>query len=114
MKKFCQAWKNRKKIIEGIKNFLFPNSYIERIAEERMTICESNVCGFFDKDGTSDKVYVKGSAGCMACGCKLSWKCRSLSSSCGLDGTGQVPLWTAVMNEKEEHEFRTKSKIKNE
>lgn len=107
-------WKNRDKIISGIWNTWFPNSYVENIAKERAKICESDICNMYDKDGSGEECYVQGSACCMSCGCKLSWKQRSLSSSCGLEGTGREPLWKAVMSEDEELKFRAKTGIKNE
>lgn len=114
MKKLWKVWKNKNKIIEGVWNSWFPNQFVEKIAAERKAICESNVCGYFDKDGTSEEVYVKGSSGCKACGCNTKWSTNSLSKVCGLVDIGKNPLWGAVMTEQEESLFRQKTKLKNE
>lgn len=104
------AWKNRKKIWEGFWASVFPNEYIEFVAAERLKICRSNVCGFHDPLGISEAAYVKNFEACGKCGCKMSFKVRSLSSACPLD----KPFWTAKLTEQEEDNFRNKVGINNE
>jgi hypothetical protein len=89
-------WKNRTQILEGIKNSVFKNEEIELIAKQRMEICES--CELIDKEG-SKCILVGTQPCCGACGCKLSFKTRSLSSECAHpDG----PRWKAVLSQEEE------------
>ena len=114
MQKLSKAWKNRKKIWEGMWNSWFPNSYVEGIAKERLQICRSNICGFHDKDGISEAAYVKGAESCSSCGCKLSFAVRSLSKECGIVEKGLPPLWESKMSQEEEDSFREKTGIKNE
>lgn len=95
-----KIWRNKGKIFEGIKNNLFKNEHIEAVALERLEICLK--CPYFDLKGESEKAVVKGEPACAACGCKLLWKIRSLSSNCGLEELKQEPKWTAVMNDAEE------------
>lgn len=113
LSKIKYVWKNRKKIWEGIWNSWFPNLYVEKIAKERSKICQSNVCGVYDKYGTFEATFIKNSSACGGCGCSERYKTRSLSSWCYLKDIGKEPLWDAVMTEKEEDEFRQKTGIEN-
>jgi hypothetical protein len=88
-----KIWKDKGKIFEGIKNSVFKKEHIEEIASMRMEICES--CPHMDTEGS--KCYIAGTQPCCGeCGCKLSFKTRSLSSSCPKSN------WTAVTTEEEE------------
>ena len=58
-------------IIEGWKNYTFPNPHIEAIAKERITICCE--CDKLRKNNT-----------CMLCGCYMPAKVRSSKSHCRL------------------------------
>ena len=85
-----KIWKNKWKILEGLKNRIFKKAYIEKIYRERLSICA--VCPFIDVDG--DDCYVPGTAPCCnKCGCELATKLRSLSSGCGDE---ENPRWHAV------------------
>ena len=96
IKKIKTIFKNKSKIIEGVKNSLFKKAEIEAIALERMEICMR--CPLIDHEGT--KCMIPGTAPCCsACGCKLSYKTRSLSSQCE-DPAG--PQWKAEMTSEEE------------
>lgn len=100
--------------MEGIWNSWFPNRYVERIADKRKTICESNVCGYYDPKGENEKCYVPGKPCCSGCGCNANWKQHSLSSYCYLQDIGKLSLWDTEMTEEEENKFRTKTGITNE
>lgn len=89
------VWKNRKQILEGLKNSVFEKEDVEVIAEERLKICRSNECGFHDPNGTSDKVVVKGKESCGNCGCNLHLKTRCLSCACPIN------KWEALLSEEE-------------
>ena len=89
----ADAWKNRKQILEGIKNKVFKKEHVESEAKLRWQICIK--CGSLDVSG--DKCMVPGTQPCCGeCGCSLGFKLRSLSSACPLD------KWGAVMSEDEE------------
>ena len=45
-----EVWKNKGKILEGIKNKIF-KEHVEKIAQDRLTICES--CPLFDIKGVN-------------------------------------------------------------
>ena len=91
--KIKKIFQNLGKIFEGVKNNLFKKTEIEAIAFERMSICLT--CPLIDHGGST--CMVPGTAPCCsACGCKLSFKTRSLSSQCE-DPDG--PKWKAVMTE---------------
>ena len=88
-----KVWKNKGKILEGIKNRIFKQEHIEEIFEERLAICKE--CIHYDTEGT--KCYMTGTQPCCGeCGCSLALKLRALSSECGL------AKWDAVLNEEEE------------
>lgn len=88
-----QIWKNKEQIIEGFKNNIFKKEHIEEIASKRLEICRSNECKAYDKNGTSEKVYMNGHESCADCGCVLSTKVRCLSCKCPLN------FWKAITDE---------------
>ncbi len=114
MKKLLTIWKNKWKIVEGIRYTWFPNKYVEAIAQKRVAICKTNQCGHYEEKGVSDICVKKGSGCCNLCGCNDFYKGRSLSSACSLKEQGKYPLWDVEMTEEEEKKFREKTGIKNE
>jgi RNA polymerase-binding transcription factor DksA len=96
MQKIFEAWKNRKQIMEGLKNSLIRKSYIEAIASDRYKICKE--CD--KKDDTGKECAVPGTQPCCSlCGCTLSLKTRSLSSEC------PAGKWKALITEEDEDEL---------
>ena len=98
-----QIWKNKDKILEGIKNKYLKKKdkdKLKSIAEKRISICRTNQCGFYDKDGSSKKAVIKGLEACSGCGCNLEIKGYSLSSHCYLKDIGEKPLWEEENLEK--------------
>ena len=88
-------WKNKKQILEGVKNSIIRDEFVEEVAKIRYDIC--NNCELKGK-----KCAVKGTAPCCnECGCSLTFKTRSLSSDCPLD------KWKAFMTEEEEDKLDT-------
>ena len=83
-----KLYKNRNKILEGIKNNVFKTEHVEAVAAERMTICSR--CQF------------KGVTSCEQCGCVLEFKTRALADSCPID------KWKAILSEDEEYLIKTK------
>lgn len=97
-----QIWKNRKQILEGIKNDIFKKEHVEAIAAKRLKICEG--CELIDLKG--DKCLVPGTKPCCgACGCSLDFKTRSLSSECAHP---DKPKWKALLKEDEEDQLNSK------
>jgi len=93
-----QIWKNKKQILEGLKNSVFKNEIVESIATSRQEICRD--CALYDIIGIG--CLVKGTQPCCnkrlgGCGCSLSIKQRSLSSDC------PFYYWKAVITEEEEN-----------
>lgn len=74
------VWKNKKKILEGIKNKIFTNDTIEEISKERLSFCNSP-CEHLDKEGTSCVVKLTAPC-CGLCGCSLELASRSLNYTC--------------------------------
>lgn len=94
-KKLTTIWKNKKQILEGIKNSIIRDKFVEEISELRTSIC--NECPSKGK-----KCLVKGTGPCCnECGCSLGLKTRSLSTDCPLN------KWVAVINEEEENKLET-------
>jgi hypothetical protein len=92
-KKLQYLVKNLPKIIKGFWRTLFKDGRTELIAKERLEICRSNKCGYYDPQGKSEAAYIKGVESCGACGCVLETKVRCLDCVCGLEEVGSVPLW---------------------
>lgn len=90
-----KIWKNKGKILEGVKNNIFKQEHIEDIADERLTECYR--CPFIDIAGK--KCEVPGTQPCCGkCGCSLALKVRSLSSGCGDE---ENPRWNPVLTDEE-------------
>lgn len=88
-----KIWKERNKILEGVKNNVFKKEHVEQVARHRNAIC--NECDFIDLTGTN--CAVPGTQPCCSeCGCSLKLKTRSLSSSC------PKGYWDAVVTQAEE------------
>ena len=91
-KTLIQIYKERNNIIEGLTNKVFKKEHVEEIYNERLETC--NVCEFKDNEGSKCAVPGTGPC-CEKCGCSLSLKLRSLSSSC------PILKWGAVLNSLE-------------
>jgi hypothetical protein len=96
-----RAWKEKGKIFQGIRNQIFKSADIEDVANERLAICRTNVCGYHDPKGEAE-VSISGLESCGGCGCSLAIKTRSLSSFCYLKEKDKEPLWDSEMTEQEE------------
>lgn len=99
-------WKNKGQIAEGIKNSLFKTQHVEEIANMRLDICEK--CKLYTM--LDEGCIIPGTGPCCdleqgGCGCSLSLKTRSLSSSCPHP---KGPKWEAVLTEEEEDELNEK------
>ena len=88
----------RKQILEGIKNRIIKNNFVENVSAKRMTICNS--C---EDKGT--KCVVPGTGPCCnICGCSLALKTRSLSTNC----PAEKPKWNMVLTQEEEDELNNR------
>jgi hypothetical protein len=92
--KLLGALGNLDKIAEGIKNKIFKRKEVEAIAKMRWAECK--LCPLLDEKGKSCAV-ANTEPCCSDCGCSLTLKLRSLSSSC------PKGRWGAVMDGKEEN-----------
>jgi len=89
-------WKNKKLIIEGMKNSIIKKEVVEEVAAERMKICDE--CPH--KDTKGDSCFIpKTQPCCSLCGCTLHFKLRSLSASC------DDKRWDALISQEEEDEL---------
>lgn len=104
--RIMEVWKNKGLILEGVTNTWFKTAHVEAVAEERLLVCRSNSCGFYDEHGIMASAYFPGQESCGLCGCKMAYKVRSMSSACTLGTIEQKPLWYAIMNEAQEIKFK--------
>ncbi len=88
--------KNRSQILEGFINTILKNEDYEKIAEARLDICKTNVCGYYDPEGKSEEAIIKGQPACAACGCNLEVKVRCMTCVCGLETLNKIPLWVEM------------------
>ena len=102
MSKLRKIWKEKSKILEGVVNSVFIRQEIEKVAITRQAICENNTCGYYDKEGSSENTFIKGSPGCGICGCNIRFMTHSMSSQCSLKDLGLTPLWKAELTQEEE------------
>lgn len=90
MSLFSTIWNNKEQILEGLKNTILRNEFVEEVSKHRMEVC--NECPSKGK-----KCLVKGTHPCCGeCGCSLKLKTRSLSSECPLG------KWSSIITEEEE------------
>ena len=93
MNLLTQIWQERHKILEGIKNTVIRDEFVEDVAKLRQEVCD-------DCDSKGDECTVLGTGPCCnECGCSLTFKTRALSAGCPLD------KWKAVCTEDEEDEL---------
>lgn len=90
MGRLTEIWKNKTQILEGIKNTIIKNEFVEEVSKERFIICDA--C-----PSKGNKCAVPGTSPCCnECGCSLAFKTRALSTECPLG------KWNALMTEEEE------------
>jgi hypothetical protein len=94
-----QAWRNRNQIMEGLKNKVLKDEFVERVAGERYKVCKE--CPHIDAEGK--KCTIPGTQPCCGlCGCSLSVKLRSLSTRCADE---DAPRWLPVITPRQEDEL---------
>lgn len=113
IEKLKTAWRSKEKIAEGIYNvYLNHKGDIQKTIADRVAICESNVCGYYDAAGEGDNVALKGQPACGLCGCNKLLKAGCLSCTCALRDIGKMPLWEAVLTPEQEKELDNAQKTK--
>lgn len=96
MKDAVKIWKERSKILEGIRNKIFKKADVELIAAERMSVCSA--CPHLDTEG--DQCMVPGTQPCCKlCGCSLGLKTRALSAACDDN------RWQAILTPEEQEQL---------
>lgn len=84
---------NIKHILEGLKNTIFVREEVEKIAEERYSICGTcpkNSSNLFMNDPGPYYSSIRPDEHCTECACNLHAKVRSLHTACPLE------KWLAV------------------
>lgn len=111
--KLQAAWNNKETIAEGFFNaYVNCSAEVKHEALRRLAICRTNVCGFHDPQGVSEKAVFKGKESCAGCGCDAYAKCHAMSAQCYLGDidptTGEPhgkPLWEALITQEQEQEI---------
>lgn len=94
--KIRKAWKNKKDICKGFYNRylnFMDQKRIKEISEVRLAVCRLDLCGYYDKNGSSPNAVVKGSETCSGCGCRLKEKTSIPGATCYLAEINKTPLW---------------------
>jgi len=83
LQNIIRIWKAKDQILEGVTNSIFKKEDVEEIAAQRISVCKE--CDLYDISGYG--CLIPATAPCCdikqgGCGCSLSLKTRSLSSSC--------------------------------
>jgi len=95
-KSLIEIWKEKGKILEGIKNSIFKQEHVEEIAATRDSICQK--CEHIDREGK--ECVVPGTQPCCGiCGCSLGFLQRSLSSKC------EAGKWDVILTDEENDEL---------
>lgn len=89
-------------IISGWWSWLFPTPTKLQVAEERLSLCRMNICGYYDPAGTSEEAVIPGRESCGHCGCPLAQKTLAMMSYCPLRDDGQIPIWEEANKFKDE------------
>jgi hypothetical protein len=114
IQKLQTVWRSKEKIAEGFYNvYINHDTDIQKTIEERIAICESNQCGYYDAAGTGERVALKGQPACGLCGCNKKLKAGCLSCRCALADIGKIPLWEAVLTPEQEKELDNVQKNTN-
>lgn len=100
------AWENKGKIAEGFYNtYISLDKEMEQEAQRRMAICESNQCGYYDKEGKPETSVIPGEPACSLCHCNIKMLVHTMSSDCAIKkmdiGEG---YWDAITTNEQEME----------
>ena len=96
-KKLKKIWNERMMILKAIYNKFFnfkERKEINEMSIERSGICRMNICGHYDKDGSSPNAIVRGQEACGICGCNLSLMTKLKEANCSLVSINELPLWS--------------------
>lgn len=97
------AWENKGSIAEGFYNtYISLDKEMQQEAERRKRICESNICGHYDKEGKLETSTIPGQPSCSICHCNIKLMVHSMEKTCSLEKLEQEPLWTAVTDNEME------------
>lgn len=94
------------KLLEGIGNAMFIKESVEKIAEERITICKQ--CPQYSPNvlAAGGGPFIRKDAFCTDCGCNMFLKTRAMSAFCPLGSTGshfpnETSKWSALTTDGE-------------
>jgi len=93
MKRITELWNNRKEIAEGVYNYFFGSKEIKKLSKERLAICRTNKCGYYDPKGESINAFIPGKESCGVCGCLSKTMTSCKDCKCSLITLNKQPLW---------------------
>lgn len=96
------AWTNRAQIADSFYNtYINSKPEIEAEAQRRKSICESNVCGYYDAEGKPETSAIPGKPACTICHCNIDAKSMCTFCWCALKDIAQEPLWDVIMTKEQ-------------
>lgn len=103
------AWNNRAQIADGLYNkFIEHREDIDKEAERRKAICESNVCGHYDPIGKPETSAIPGKPACDICFCNIDVKVHCTFCWCALKDIQQPPLWEELLTQEQHNAIAQK------
>lgn len=101
------AWENKEQIAEGFYNtYISMDKEREQEAQRRLRICESNQCGYYDKEGKPETSAIPGKPACSICHCNIELMTHSMSKTCSLKLIDKTPLWESVLTDEQERHVK--------
>lgn len=104
------AWEKRGEITNGFYHtWVKHKPEIDAEAARRKTICESNLCGFYDKEGKPETSHIPGTPTCSSCHCNIDAKVHCTYCYCALrDVEGRTELWSEMMTKEQDDLIQAK------
>lgn len=104
--KFQKAWENRSEIAGALYNtYISSDAEIKEESARRRSICESNVCGYYDTEGKPENSVIPGKPSCSICMCNIVVKSNCRNCWCALKDINQSPLWEEMTTADQEKEL---------
>lgn len=80
-----KLWSDKGEILKVYLHYLFTMTPEDSVrAETRLSVCKTNRCGMYDRNGESEEAFLKGFQSCGSCGCPLKPKVSTPQEQCPL------------------------------
>jgi len=106
IEKLKLAWEKREQIADGLYHtYISHKPEIDQEIARRKAICESNVCGYYDKEGKPENAVITGKPSCSICKCNKDLKAACKWCYCALRDIDKEPLWEEMMTKEQDDEI---------